>query len=218
MQELAKLNTLQKSNPAFIKAARRSSSDKPENLEQRRIDFEQEGVLLKALIAKIQTLNEQALETKDQALKGNLEAQIAAYSNMANLKGLAGLYDGFGLLSELLSFRVPLREERKPYKLILTAKGEKIYIRVPLLDALCSELENVEINTRVAARIIKAMALKQQAIFERQAGTEIEPEKEPAQEVLAEAAPAGVPESELSAAAAKPTEAQVEKFVKGEAK
>jgi hypothetical protein len=201
---------LSKSDPAFVKAARQSSSAKPENLEKRRLDFQQEYMILQALVGKIQGLNSTLHETKDPDAKMLLEREIGAYSNLANLKGLAGLYEGFALLSDLLSIRSIARDEND--KPILTDKGEKIYVRTPILWDVAAILEescDVQLKSH---NILYKMGLKQGILFVAQKDAELAPVK------LDKEAPVGVPESDLRQAEEKPTDAQVDKFVKGDAK
>ena len=215
---LAKADLAQKSNKEFVKAARQGSKTDPENLEKRRLDFQQEYMLLCALIDRIQGLNKELHENREINARAMLEQQIAAFSNMANLKGLAGLYEGFALLADMLSIRTLLREDRKPFKLVLTESGEKIYIRIPILYDIGADLEEVCDNTRRTSNILFKMAMKAGVVHDKQ--TDIDPSVEaaPVAEVLAHAAPAGVPESDLKAAQAAPSEEQVQKFVEGEKK
>ena len=214
---LAKADLLQKSNPEFVKAARQESKPNPENLEKRRLDFQQEYMILQALIGRIQELNAAAHKTTEPAAKAGIEQQIAAFSNMANLKGLAGLYEGFALLADMLSIRVVKRDDRD--KIVLTPDGQKIFIRVPILYDLGADLEELCDNTRRTQKTLFKMALKANAVHVSQAGVDPDVvEVQPATETLKEEAPAGVPESDLKAAQAAPTAEQVEKFVKGDAK
>lgn len=213
---LAKLDMLKKDSPEFIKAARQGSSNKPENLEKRRIDFQQEYMILQALIAQIQVFNKELHETKDSNAGAELEQKIAAYSNLANLKGLAGLYEGFAMLADMLSIRTVARDEDD--KPILTEKGEKIIIRVPALydiGSYCEDLiERVDRGNHIAFKI----ALKQNAVHVAQRGVDPDAQAVSQPVALSEEAPAGVPEGDLKAAQETPTEQQVKNFVTGENK
>ena len=202
-----------KTDPDFVKAARQGSSNKPENLEKRRLDFQQESMILQALIAKIQQFYKDLHDNKEPEARARLEQEISAYSNLANLKGLAGLYDGFAMLADMLSIRTIARDEND--KPVLTSSGEKIFIRVPVLYDLGADLEDMIALQERSNRIAFKTALKLNAVHVAQ--REVDPDnKEPVVPgILAEEAPAGVPESDLKAAQAKPTDAQVETFVKG---
>ena len=224
---MAKLDLLQ-NNPELDKAARKRSSAAPVNLEERRLRFEKKAGLLEEIIRRIQHFNADLHETHDPVKAAYLEREIATYSNLANLQGLLGLYEGFGLLADMLSLRMVQRD--KTGQEVLTPAGDKIFIRVPVLYDIASEAENISDDTeeikdqvRRMSKNIFTMALKQNAVYVGQAGSDPEV-KEPAPkqpdqpEVLPGEAPAGVPESDLAAAQVKPSEEEVAKFIEGEKK
>lgn len=206
------LGNLRKDNPDFQKAARKSASAKPVNLEKRRLDFEQENMMLQALIGKIQVLSAKLAEAASDE-RGALEQEIAKYYNIASLKGMAGLYQGFALLADMLSFRdVKRDDDGNP---VLDAEGQKTFVRIPVLFDEAAYLEELLISQHKTQRLLYKMALKSGAVFDKQAG--IDPDlPEEVHVASVEDAIAGVPEAEIAAAQQTPTEEQVEKFVKGE--
>lgn len=204
---------LLKADPDFIKQVRDEHSDEPENLEKRCLDFHLDHKILKGVIQQIQVFNAKLHETNDPEEKLKYERQISEFSNLANLQGLAGLYAGFGLLIDMLSIQETLEDDDGQE--LLTDKGEKVYVRTPILFDVAAYTDSGRYHGRRAANILFKMALKQNAVHEKQTGVD---DQEAEAEILKVPASAGVPASDLVAAKGQPTQEQINNFVTGEKK
>jgi hypothetical protein len=204
-------------DPRFQRELRREADSlDSKKLQKRRMEFERNRGILGKLIEEIQKLNQQREHASGPAEQDQLNLKANDHYTIASLLGIRGLFDGLGLICDMLSIQEVTRGP----------DGKKYYERVPVLLDMAEYLEDVMEYQILGLNMTQDIGLKQQAFWlgkydipepdkrtKQKAGAPKEPESPGI--TLTEPAPIGVPEADLLAASQDPTPEQVQEALKG---